>query len=80
MDEGREEKAAETRTDRRHHGEPREFDEWPEGNWNIEVTTTWRSGKESRKESSKQSVGVIESSWRENEERLQSVAFGARPH
>jgi hypothetical protein len=23
-------------------------DEWPEGNWKIEVTTTWRSGKQSR--------------------------------
>jgi hypothetical protein len=32
-----------------------------------------------RKQASKQ-VGVNERSWREDEERLQSVAFGAWPH
>jgi hypothetical protein len=31
------------------------------------------------KEASKQAVGVNEQSWREDEERLQSVAFGAWP-
>jgi hypothetical protein len=31
-------------------------------------------------EASKQAVGVNEPSWREDEERLQSVAFGAWPH
>jgi hypothetical protein len=43
---------------------------------------TWRSGKQSRKEArkqqaSKQAVGVNERSWREDEERLLSVAFAA---
>jgi hypothetical protein len=47
--------------------------------WNSEATTTWRSGKHSRKESSKQAVRVNEPSWREDEEGLQSVAFGAWP-
>jgi hypothetical protein len=34
----------------------------------------------SKQQGSKQAVGVTELSWRENAERLQSVAFGARPH
>jgi hypothetical protein len=34
----------------------------------------------SKQQSIKQAVGVNEPSWREDEERLQSVAFGARPH
>jgi hypothetical protein len=33
----------------------------------------------SKQEASKQAVGVNELSWREDEERLQSVGFGARP-
>jgi hypothetical protein len=34
----------------------------------------------SKQQASKQAVGVNELSWREDGERLQSVAFGARPH
>jgi hypothetical protein len=33
----------------------------------------------SKQQGSKQAVGVNEPSWRGDEERLQSVAFGARP-
>jgi hypothetical protein len=54
------------------------------GEVETEQTTTWRSGKESRKEvskqqASKQGVGVNEPSFRKDEERLQYVAFGAWP-
>jgi hypothetical protein len=82
LDEGREEKAAETRTDGRQRGKRRECYEWPKRGWNSDETTTWRSGKQSRKEASnqqasKQAVGVNERSWREDEERLLSVAFAA---
>jgi hypothetical protein len=35
--------------------------------------------KEGSKQQAEQSVGVNEPSWREDEERLQSVAFGAWP-
>jgi hypothetical protein len=82
LDEGREEKAAESRTDGRQHDKRRELYEWPKRGWNSDETTTWRSGKQSRKEasnqqSSKQAVGVNEQSWREDEERLLSVAFTA---
>jgi hypothetical protein len=34
----------------------------------------------SKQARSKQPVEVKKQSWREDEERLQSVAFGARPH
>jgi hypothetical protein len=34
----------------------------------------------SKRASSNQAVGVNELSWREDEERLQSLAFGAWPH
>jgi hypothetical protein len=34
----------------------------------------------SKQQASKQAVGVNELSWRKDEERLQSVAFGAWPH
>jgi hypothetical protein len=33
----------------------------------------------SKQATSKQAVGVNEQSWREDEERVQSVSFGARP-
>jgi hypothetical protein len=33
----------------------------------------------SKQQASKQAVGVNELSWREDEERLQSVGFGTRP-
>jgi hypothetical protein len=74
--------SADTGTDGRHYGKPRECYDWPKRSWNIEETTTWRSGKQQRKEASnqqasKQAVGVNEESWREDEERLLSVAFTA---
>jgi hypothetical protein len=54
------------------------------GRSEVETASRQRRGEaasnQGRKQaSSKQAVGVNEPSWREDEERLQSVAFGAWP-
>jgi hypothetical protein len=52
-------------------------------NGRSEVGTSRRQRRgeaASNQQVSKQAVGVNELSWRKDEERLQSVAFGARPH
>jgi hypothetical protein len=51
------------------------------GDNDVEKRQAFKEGSEaSKQQASKQAVGVNELSWREDEERLQSVAFGARPH
>jgi hypothetical protein len=66
-------------------GNARECYEWPKRSWNIERQRRGEAARnQGRKQASKQqaikqAVGVNEESWREDEERLQSVAFGAWP-
>jgi hypothetical protein len=50
------------------------------GDNDVEKRQTIKEARKRSKQASKQAVGVNELSWREDEERLQSVAFGARPH
>jgi hypothetical protein len=45
-----------------------------------EAASNQGSNEASNQQANKKAVGVNEPSWREDEERLQSVAFGARPH
>jgi hypothetical protein len=47
------------------------------GDNDVEKRQAFEEG--SKRARSKEAVGVNELSWREDEERLQSVAFGARP-
>jgi hypothetical protein len=49
------------------------------GDNDVEKRQAIKEGSKRAKQASKQAVGVNEPSWREDEERLQSVAFGARP-
>jgi hypothetical protein len=52
-------------------------------NGRSEVGTSRRQRRgeaATNQQASKQAVGVNELSWRKDEERLQSFAFGARPH
>jgi hypothetical protein len=52
------------------------------GRSEVGTSRRQRRGEAASNQGSKQAskVGVNEPSWREDGERLQSVAFGARPH